>query len=47
MVEFTLADYWRYQAKFPINITLSDQKEEYEISKTHQYHDKVFKERTN
>lgn len=44
MVEFTMVDYWRYQYLFPIKYTLHDTKEEYETRKTHQYHDKVFKE---
>lgn len=43
MMEFTMVDYWRYQAKFPRNIILSDQEEKYGNQKTHQYHDKVFK----
>ncbi len=47
MIEFTFADYWRYRAKFPSDMILSDQKEEYERPKTHQYHDKVFKEILN
>ena len=44
MVEFTMLDYWRYRYLFPMTYTLNDVKEEYKIEKTHQYHDKVFKE---
>lgn len=44
MVEFTMVDYWRYQYLYPVKYTLNDTKEEYKIEKTHQYHDKVFKE---
>jgi len=43
MMEFTMVDYWRYQAKFPSNIILSDQEENYGSYPIHQYHDKVFK----
>lgn len=43
MMEFTMVDYWRYQAKFPSTIILSDQEENYESPQIHQYHDKVFK----
>lgn len=44
MVEFTMVDYWRYQYLFPVKYILNDAKESYEIKKTHQYHDKIFKE---
>lgn len=44
MIEFTMVDYWRYQYLFPVKYTLNDTKEEYKTEKTHQYHDKVFKE---
>lgn len=44
MIEFTMMDYWRYQYLYPVKYTLNDTKEEYKIEKTHQYHDKVFKE---
>ncbi len=44
MIEFTMVDYWRYQYLYPVKYTLNDTKEEYKVEKTHQYHDKVFKE---
>lgn len=44
MIEFTMVDYWRYQYLFPVKYTLNDRKEEYQTEKTHQYHDKVFKD---
>lgn len=44
MIEFTMVDYWRYQYLFPVKCTLNDRKEEYQTEKTHQYHDKVFKD---
>lgn len=44
MIEFTIVDYWRYQAKYPINYTLKDGNQEYKLKKVHHYHDKIFKE---
>ncbi len=44
MIPFTLIDYWRQQAIFPKKQAISDQEENYEIKKVHQYHDKIFKE---
>ena len=45
---FTIKDYWKYSKMFPKNNTLEEEKKEYEVTeenkKTHQYHDKIFKE---
>ena len=45
---FTIKDYWKYSKMFPKNNTLEEEKKEYEETeenkKTHQYHDKIFKE---
>ena len=48
MVIFTIVDFWKYDNKFPKDNTLGEEKVEYKLTeenkKTHQYHDKIFKE---
>lgn len=44
MIEITIVDYWRYQARYPSNFTLNDENQEYKLNKVHHYHDKIFKE---
>ena len=46
MTNFTIVDYWRYSKTFPIKNKVSEKKNEYKTkeAKTHQYHDKIFKE---
>ena len=45
MISFTIVDYWRYSKTFPIKSKVSEKKKEYKTkeTKTHQYHDKIFK----
>lgn len=46
MTSFTIVDYWRYSKTFPIKNEVSEKRNEYKTkeAKTHQYHDKIFKE---
>lgn len=50
MVIFTIVDYWRYNSIYPVRNAIKDTTEKYELTankakeKTHQYHDKIFKE---
>ena len=50
MVIFTIVDYWRYNLRNSVENTIKDTEEKYELidnktkEKTHQYHDKLFKE---
>ena len=46
MTSFTIVDYWRYSKTFPIKNEVLEKKNEYKKkeAKTHQYHDKIFKE---
>jgi len=48
VIKFTIQDYWRYGAIFPVKFELHDTEEEYELENkqkiTHQYRDKIFKE---
>lgn len=50
MVIFTIVDYWRYNSKDSVKNMIKDTEEAYQLAdnkpkeKTHQYHDKIFKE---
>ena len=44
MVIFTTKEYLRYNDFFQIMLGLNEETVEYEYEKTHQYHDKIFKD---